>query len=785
MHIDFAKIEDIFRNAENDSLLEHEVYSLLQVIGIQTPVFLFLKKGEEVTSGQLSSLSKDRVVLKICSPQILHKSDVGGVRFVRKDVAIVNQTVKEMLAEVPHRFRNWVQNFEVKTRSDALPLSECEAAIKGVLICEAVDYRRIGFGSELLVGLRHSREFGPVLTVGIGGRDVEYINERLKQGRGLSISSVHLLPKEHIPHILQPLAFYEKLTQPFRGRPALLKEQRIVDLVERFVRLGVYFSSYNGKSEYAIEEAEVNPFVLAKDKLMPMDGVCRFSRKQQLVLTRPHDNIKYLLEPQSMGMIGVSDKKNIGHTILNNVIGKGFPKENIFIVKPGLEEIEGCRCVETVSEIPYTVDLFVLAISAEKSYAVLREIIQHEKARSVIIISGGIGEKKGTADLETRIKALLQEGRQGKKLVPVVNGGNSLGIFSTPGKYDTTFIPEYKIYGFPRKSIRKSGLVYISQSGAFMVSRMSQVPTIEPLYAISIGNQIDLTVSDYLNCLKNNDEARVFAVYLEGFLPGDGLAFARATWEITQQPGKAVVLYKPGRSPEGKRATASHTASIAGDFDVSRSVLQQAGAVVAENIDEFESFIKCFCFLEGKRIRGNRVALISNAGFECVIMADNLEGNEKLRLAEFSDQTLARISKLLSSTGLDQIQDARNPLDLTPVADDQTFCQAVELVLADDKVDCAVISPLPMTPAMQTLEASPYHNEDLFSKKSTSQRLIEIFHRTTKPFVVNIDSGEIYQSMVDLLEKHGVPVFRRCDKAVLVLRKYINHFLARRVKSAD
>jgi hypothetical protein len=85
-----------------------------------------------------------------------------------------------------------------------------------------------------------------------------------------------------------------------------------------------------------------------------------------------------------------------------------------------------------------------------------------------------------------------------------------------------------------------------------------------------------------------------------------------------------------------------------------------------------------------------------------------------------------------------------------------------------------------MSPAMNTLAPSGLHGEDLMREGSTPRRLIDIFHRTDKPFVVSIDSGRPYQPLRDLLEKEGVPVFRRCDEAAAFMRRYVHHFLKKR-----
>ena len=414
--------------------------------------------------------------------------------------------------------------------------------------------------------------------------------------------------------------------------------------------------------------------------------------------------------------------------------------------------------------------MFVLTLGAEQSVGLMREIAENAKARSVILIAGGLGEKEGSQGLEEEIRTIIAGGRAAGRITPVVNGGNCLGIASKPGKYDTTFIPEDKL---PRPRGPRSDMAVISQSGAFMISRMSKMPRIEPRYAVSLGNQIDLTASDYLEFLKDEPEVRTFAVYMEGFRPGDGLAFARAVKEITAA-GRTVIVYKSGRSPEGRGAASSHTASVAGDYSVCRAILEQAGAVVCGDIEEYENMVRGFEALADKKTRGNRVGLLSNAGFECVVMADSLKGDGGgLELAAFSADTGARIAAALRPLGIDKLQDVHNPLDVTPVADDAAFTGCAEAVLEDPGVDCAVISPVPMTPAMRTLPASAEGGAGILDPESFAQRIITLFRRTDKPFVVNVDAGTVYDPLCDLLDEAGIPVFRRSDEALRFLRRYV------------
>jgi acyl-CoA synthetase (NDP forming) len=777
MRTDWKRVNRILEAAERDGrnfLLEPEVYDVLEVAGIPAPRHVFIPAGRAVGRKDLMGLGTGAVVLKVVSPLIIHKSDVGGVAFVKPDASSVNKACASMLRTVPLRYIEWEKRG--RGHGAARELSSLKAvrgSIRGFLVAEKVAFDNVGFGSEILLGLRNSRDFGPVLTMGSGGLDVEYMNERLREGRAVAIASAHLLAQGKVQGLLEPLTFYGKLASEFRGRKALVSPKILAETLLRFRDLAAAFSAFSADSPFVLEEAEVNPFVVRRGRLIPLDGVCRFSRDKAGVPARPIAAIGPLLKPESIGIIGVSEKMNIGHIILNNTLQNGFPAENVIVIKPGLASIEGCLCVPSVEAMPRTVDLFVLTLAADQCYDVMKDLVEYGKARSVILISGGMGEKEGGASIEEKIRELLREGRRSEKITPVVNGGNCLGIASKPGRYDTTFIPEHKL---PRPKSARSDMAVISQSGAFMICRMSKLPQVEPLYAVSLGNQLDLTASDYLTFLKDDPAVKLFSIYMEGFKPGDGLAFARAVGELTAE-GRTVLVYKAGRSPEGRAATSSHTASVAGDYGVFRAVLEQAGAIVAGDIFEFESFMKGLSFLEGRKVRGRRVGLISNAGFECVVLADNLKNGAGLALGPFTLETQKRMGTILQPLGIDRLQDIHNPLDVTPVADDAVFVECARAILEDADVDCAIVSNVPMTPAQNTLPPGQGHREDLARPGSFAMRLIELFRSTDKPVVVNIDAGELYTPLAECLERAGIPVFRRADEAVRFLRAYVGQML--------
>jgi len=334
------------------------------------------------------------------------------------------------------------------------------------------------------------------------------------------------------------------------------------------------------------------------------------------------------------------------------------------------------------------------------------------------------------------------------------------------------FIPETKL---PKsRGDHPRSACFISQSGAYIIANLSRMPWFDPAYALSIGNQIDLTASDILTQIKDDPEIDVFAIYMEGFQPGDGLVFAQAVRD-TVTMGKDVVFYKAGRTTAGRSATAGHTASVAGDYAVCEAAVAEAGAFVASDFNEFSDLLRLCVGLRGKTARGPRLAAMSNAGFESVGMADSIECDRaRLTLASFTPDTRARLQTILEVSRLDGLVDVKNPFDVTPMANDESFAQLVDAILGDADTDVMVTGIVPLTPAMQTLEAGEHHRESIDDPGSIAKRLPEVAANHETPLVAVVDSGWRFDAMATVLEEGGLPVFRSADRAVRVLCKWID-----------
>ena len=629
----------------------------------------------------------------------------------------------------------------VSTVLEAVRAASPDARIAGVLIAERIPFRS-GLGRELLAAVRHDPAFGPVVVLGVGGLDTEALLASLRPDRARAMLAASGLTAEAVRGALRGTLAHDALTGRLRtSRGEGLPEERLVDAVLALARLGERWAGFEPPGGLGLSELEVNPLVASQDgRLVALDGLARLHRPEPLLPPRPVAELRRLLEPESAVVIGASaDGMNPGRIILRNLAqGGGIPRERIWAIHPRAEEIDGCRAFASLADLPEPADLAVVSVAADRGAdQVVSEIVETRKARTVTLIAGGFGETEGGREAEERVRAALAESHRAEDGGVLLNGGNCLGIISTPGRYSTFFIPPYKL---PVREGAGRGLASISQSGAYLVSQISNLDrVVQPRYAISFGNQMDVTVSDYLAHLESDAEARVFAVYLEGFQRGDGAPFLEAVRRITDS-GRTVLLYKAGRTREGSEAAASHTAAAVGDYEVCVELARNAGAVVSESLDQFEDDVLTFSLLDGRAAAGRRVAVLSNAGFECTAAADALFGME---LAALTAPTQERVAELLPPG----IVDVHNPVDATPITPTEKYAALAEALASDPNVDVVVVAGVPATPFQNSLAAGEGHREDVTGPDGLATHLARVVDRTSKPVVFSVDSGALYDPL--------------------------------------
>ncbi len=193
-------------------------------------------------------------------------------------------------------------------------------SIRGFLVAEKVDFENVGFGSEILLGLRNSRDFGPVLTMGSGGLDVEYMNDRLKEGKAVAIASAHLLDEAKVRELLEPLAFFGKLAAVFRGRKPLVSPRVLGRYVPPLPRAGRRLFGFLGDDALRHRGGRGQPVRRPPRPARPAGRRLPVLAGQGGRPGPPVRAIGRLLKPATIGIIGVSEKMNIGHIILNNIL---------------------------------------------------------------------------------------------------------------------------------------------------------------------------------------------------------------------------------------------------------------------------------------------------------------------------------------------------------------------------------------------------------------------------------------------------------------------------------
>jgi len=792
-HIDYQGLTDLLQQATvtgRHSLFEQEVYRFIELTGGETPPkFQFLAKNERLEPAKLQALPGDQVVVKIVSRYILHKSDVGGVRIADKQVDDVLSTVRRMSFEIPEKFAEIILRRPEQApavyrelTADELPAVIAED-IEGYLLCQYMPPDSEEFGNELLVSLRNSREFGMILSAGLGGRDTELYAARFRKGQAVVSASTEQVDGLTFFSLFKQTISYKKLAGLTRGQKRIVTDSQLLECFEALIQVARYFSPSNNLSPFTLEELEVNPFAFSNYLMMPLDGLCRFSTCKQIVPTRPIDKIDKLLHPASIGIVGVSTKKlNIGRIILNNILANGFAKNNLILIHPDAANMEGIPGISHLGALKEKVDLLILAINGTQVPDMIDEILQHNLAESAILISGGLGEQQEQHHVVAEIQRKIVETRKNSSQAPVFLGANSLGILSHPGRYDAMFIPDSKLH--KTRGTYKRRIALVSQSGAYMITRMSTLAFLDPAYAISIGNQLDLTAGDFLHYLNRVEELQTLAFYMEGFTDLDGLRFAQAIRDAINLR-KEVIFYKAGRTPEGKNALSGHTASIAGDYMVCESCIGQAGAMVAETFNVFEGLLRLSCTLYGKTVTGNKLAAVSNAGYEAVGIADNILGEDyQLALSDFSQATLAKLQAILNAGNLDNLTSVQNPLDITPMASEDIYVDVLRSLLQDDNIDAIVVAIVPLTPILHTLPSEIDGSGRADSENSIVERISNLNAASDKPLLVVVDSGKLYDPMAEGFQNHNLPVFRSADIAVNVLGKYIYNRLQNKVHSS-
>ena len=628
------------------------------------------------------------------------------------------------------------------------------------------------FAVDLRVSLNNTREFGLVLSAGMGGADAELDESNFSKDRASVYAAAALTDADNFLDLFKRTLAYQKIAAIAGRRGVSPPDLQLKTCFAQLLTLAASQSQDKSSPTFVLQTLELNPAFIG-ERLTAQVAECEFAPPPAGRLPRPIHKIEKLIHPGSIGVIGVSaSNMNFGRIILRNLLGSGYSKEQMTIIRPGETEIDGVKCAESLKALEHKLDLLIVAVAASAVYDLVDEIIETDSVESVMLIPGSLGETKASrepaAALAERINAAHGKPDGG----PIFLGANCLGVVSHPGNYDSWFIPLERLPKPKKKPERNS--VMLSQSGAFMITRLSQNPWLDPRYMLALGNQTDLTHGDMLSYFADLPEIETVGIYIEGFKDGDGLDFAKAVRKAVLN-GKQVVVYKSGKTAPGMGGVMGHTASIAGGPILFDSVIRQAGAIVAEDFSSFDDLFYMAGALHQKTIAGNRLGAISGAGFEAVGMADSIEANSfAMEMGTLSPATVKRLEEILLAKKLNALVEVRNPIDINPGADDEAHLQIVEAFLQDANIDAVVVGLDPTAPSVRALEQSKLRpGFDITDPKSSVHLMPPLVDRNTKPVIGIVDGGHLYDAMCAGLMDRGVCVFRNCARGTRTLVRYI------------
>ncbi len=375
--VEYQPITELFRNAHTEGrhfLYEFEVYNLLSLSGSETPPKCsFIPRNAKPMEEEIMSLPGEKAVLKIISPTIVHKTEVGGVRIVPKTPDKVRSAVRRMLSEVPERYAEWIERCPASAPESYKGLAgtalqnAIAADLKGVLQVQFMPPDSASFGNELIVGLRRTREFGMVISAGLGGTDTELYAERFRKGQAIVAALTELTDGDAFFELFRKTVSYRKLAGLTRGQRRIVTDDQLIECFESFIRMGNYFSPATPMHRSSLKNWRSTRSRSRTTSWSRWTACAAFRLPANAPLPVPIQKIANLLHPKSIGIIGVSSKRrNFGRIILENIIDSGFDRDKLVIIRDGENDASGVRCVPNLRALPDPLDLFIVAIGAEQ-----------------------------------------------------------------------------------------------------------------------------------------------------------------------------------------------------------------------------------------------------------------------------------------------------------------------------------------------------------------------------------------------------------------------------------
>ena len=508
------------------------------------------------------------VVLKIVSPEILHKTEAGGVLVGVKSADEVQKGFGTIMANA--------KKYNAK------------ASLLGVQV-----QQMLSGGQEVIVGAVTDASFGKLVAFGLGGVLVEVLKD--------------------ITFRLAPATREDALSmQDGIAAAAILKGVRGADPIDREALARIIENVSQLVADFPeIAEMDLNPVFATKNGATAADVriVVDFNPAPQRY--RPsHDDIvrdmNRIMKPDAVAVIGASSEDGkIGNSVMKNLINGGY-KGEIYPINPSASEIMGRKAYKSVKDVPGKIDVAVFAIPAKFVPQALVEVGE-KKIPGAVLIPSGFAETGNVAGQ----KEIVEIGHKyGVRLM----GPNIYGFYYTWKNLCATFCTAYDVKGHAALSSQSGGIgmaiIGFSRSAKMGVSAI-----------VGLGNKCDIDEDDLLTFFEQDDNTQIIAQHCEDLK--DGRAFAEVAKRVSKK--KPVVVLKAGRTAMGARAASSHTGALAGNDKIYEDVFRQSGVIRARSLRDLLEFARAIPVLPTPK--GENVIIITGAGGSGVLLSDAVVDN--------------------------------------------------------------------------------------------------------------------------------------------------------------
>ncbi len=614
-------VNDVMAN-KHKVITEEQAKQILESYGIRVPPYSLVNSEEDAV--REANRIGFPLVMKVVSPEILHKTDVGGVKVGIKS----EQEVREAFRSI----NRLAERYDVK----------------GILLEKMVPQ-----GIELIVGLQYDEQFGPVIMVGLGGIFTEVYRD----------VSFRMLPisRQDALDMLNELNG-KKVLEGFRGSQPVNKDM-LADALVSIGKLGIDMAAY-------YDSVDFNPIVVYPNDYAVVDAKIILREKPlDNPVSTAEANIRHMEKffyPRSVAVVGASATPGkVGYSVLDSIAKHDF-KGEVYPINPARSEIMGLKAYKSLEDIGKPVDLVVVVVDVLQTPAVMEQAAELG-IHNILIISGGGKELGGErAEAERRIKELAE------KYDMRVIGPNCIGMFNAENRLDAAFQGHVRMIRPPLGPIS-----FLTQSGTIGISFMESAESFGMSKMISYGNRADVDEADMIWYLANDPNTKVIGLYVEGF--GDGRKFANTAKRIIKEFGKPIVIWKSGRTQRGAKQAVSHTGSMGGSYAVVKGALKQAGVILVDSYQELVGTLKALAWQPAAK--GNRVALVSNGIGPVISAIDHFE-RLGLEVAQISESTLKTFKEHYPPTFV-----IGNPMDVTGSATSSDYRFAIERFMEDPNVD--------------------------------------------------------------------------------------------------